>query len=98
MGVVALREAISKRADELMVPALMAAGLTSHKRQWRTCDCTWCAKKREATAVIGNLSHIPAYRFRKGHYVEDMREAYRDELRAGYRQSMRSLENEEPFQ
>lgn len=98
MSVVSLREAISKRADELMVPALMAAGLTSHKRAWRTCDCTWCAKKREATATISNLAHIPGYRLRRGHFVEDMRSAYRDELRAGFRQSLRALENEEIFQ
>lgn len=97
MSVVSLREAISKRADELMVPALMAAGLTSHKRAWRTCDCTWCAKKREATAAIANMAGVPAYRLRRGFYVDDMRNAYRDKLRAGYRQKLRALENEEPF-
>ena len=97
MGVVTLREAISKRADELMVPALMAAGLTSHKkRNWKTCECTWCAKKREATAKIANMAHIPAYRFH-GQYVQDMRHIFRDELRAVYRQEMRALEREEPF-
>lgn len=95
MSVVSLREAITVRANELMVPALMAAGVTSHKRNWRTCSCTWCAKKREATANIANLAHIPAYRFRRGNYVEDLREAYRDELRTGYRQQMRALEKEE---
>lgn len=97
MSVVTLRGAIQARANELMVPALMAAGLTSHKRNWTTCDCTWCAKKREATTSIANLAHVPAYRLRRGHYVEDMRDAIRDELRADYRQQMRALENEEPF-
>lgn len=97
MSVETLRSAIQTRARELRVPALMAAGIVAHKRHWRECDCTWCAKKREATSKIANLAHIPSYRFRRGHFVEDMRAAYRDEMRADFRQQLRALENEEPI-
>ena len=94
MSVQSLRSAIAFRARELRIPALLAAGMVAHKRHWQTCECSWCAKKREATASIANMAHIPAYRFRRGHLVEDMREAYRDELRCDFRQQLRALEKE----
>lgn len=94
MSVETLREAIALRARELRVPALLAAGVTAHKRHWKTCECTWCARKRRATAEIGNLASVPAHRLVSNQYTSarSLRAAYRDELRAAARQSLRRLE------
>ena len=94
MSVESLREAIALRARELRVPALMAAGVTSHKRLWQTCECSWCARKRRATAEIATLASVPAHRLVSNQYTStrSLRAAYRDELRAAARQSLRRLE------
>ncbi len=90
MSVVTLRQAIDNRAREIIAPALVAAGVMHHKKGWRNCPCSWCEKKREATLVIG--SHVP--KFVSGHYVEDMRDAWRDDKRRQYRKQLNILENE----
>lgn len=99
MSVETLRDAIAVRARELRVPALLSTGVTMHKRgkTWRECDCSWCATKRKATLVIGNLAHVPAHRLVANNYISarSLRAAYRDELRAGYRQTLRRLENDD---
>lgn len=97
MGVESLREAIALRARELRVPALMQSGVTAHKRGWLTCPCSWCARKRRATAEIGNLAGVPAHRLVSNQYTSggSLRAAYRDELRAAARQSLRRLESDE---
>ena len=94
MSVESLREAIALRARELRVPALMQSGVTAHKRGWLTCDCSWCARKRRATAEIGTLASVPHYKLVSNNYTSarSLRAAYRDELRAAARQSLRSLE------
>lgn len=98
MSVETLRAAIAIRARELRVPALMSAGVVVHKRtQWQTCPCTWCTRKRRATAEIGNLAGVPAHRLVSNQYTSgsSLRAAYRDELRAAARQSLRRLEQDD---
>lgn len=99
MSVQTLRAAIAVRARELRVPVLLSTGVTMHKRgsSWRECDCSWCATKRKATVDIANLAHVPAHRLVANNYISDrsLRAAYRDELRAGYRQTLRRLENDD---
>lgn len=90
MTVETLRVAIAERAHELLIPRLMAAGVTHHKKGWRDCPCAWCDKKREATVVIG--SHVP--HFIRGHYVEDIRHIWREDKRREYRKAMAALEQE----
>ena len=87
MSVASLRQAISDRAQEILAPALLEAGITSHKKNWRKCPCSWCAKKREATVVIG--THVPHY---GGYYVSDMRHIWREERRQKYRKRLSALE------
>lgn len=88
MTVATLRAAIQERAQDLRVAALVSVGVVAHKKGWKNCPCSWCEKKREATVVIG--SHVP--RVWRGHYVEDMRDAWRDEMRVKYRAAMKQLE------
>ena len=99
MSVQTLREAIAIRARELRVPALLSTGVAMHKRggTWKTCDCSWCDTKRKATVDIGNLAHVPAHRLVSNNYISahSLRKAYRDELRASYRQTLRRLENDD---
>ncbi len=89
MSVESLRQAINDRAREMLAPALVAAGVTAHKKGWRDCPCSWCAKKREATTVIG--SHVPSGR---GRYISDegWRDAWRAEKRVQYRNHLNALE------
>lgn len=89
MSVQTLRAAIAERAREIRVPALMAAGVTAHKRNWRDCPCSWCVTKRRATVVIG--SQVP--RTYRGYYCEDIRDAWRDEQRQLFRGELKQLEN-----
>lgn len=88
MSVESLRAAIQERAQDLLPPLLVAAGIQVHKKDWRNCPCSWCEKKREATVVIG--SHVP--RTWRGQYVEDIRDVWREEKRQQYRKAMRELE------
>lgn len=88
MSVQSLRVAIDERARQIMIPALVAAGVVQHKKGWKECPCSWCDKKREATLVIG--SHVP--KFMSGNYVEDMRDAWRDDKRQQYRRCLARLE------
>ena len=88
MTVATLRAAIAERAHELLIPKLLAAGVTHHKKGWKECPCSWCEKKREATVVIG--SHVP--RFMAGHYVDDIRHVWREDKRQYYRREMARLE------
>lgn len=88
MSVETLRAAIQERAHQLRGERLLAVGLTAHKRHWRDCPCSWCSKKREATVVIG--SHVP--RVYRGFYVEDIRDAWREEQRVKYRAKLSELE------
>lgn len=82
------------------IRAAVAAGVASlvpapAKKSVRL--CSWCATKRKATAEIGNLAHVPAHRLVANNYISarSLREAYRDELRAVYRQTLRRLENDD---
>lgn len=97
MSVQTLRDVIATRARELRIPHLLDAGVVAHKRGWKTCDCSWCATKRKATADIANLAHVPAHRLVSNNYISarSLRAAYRDELRASYRQTLRRLENDD---
>lgn len=97
MSVQTLRDAIATRARELRIPHLLDAGVVAHKRHWQTCDCTWCARKRRATAEIGNLTSVPAHRLVSNNYTSarSLKAAYRDELRAAARQSLRCLESDD---
>jgi len=88
VSVQTLRQAIDERAKEILAPALIAVGVEAHKKNWRDCPCSWCAKKREATTVIG--SHVP--RFMSGRYVEDLRDAWRDDKRVKFRKELSALE------
>lgn len=93
MSVTTLRAAIAERAQDLRVAALVSVGVSHHSRRkggWRKCPCSWCEKKREATAVIG--SHVP--RNLVGRYVEDMRHIWREDMRVKYRAAMKLLEKE----
>lgn len=88
MSVETLRAAIKERAQDLRVAALLSVGVVHHKKGWKDCPCQWCAKKREATVVIG--SRAPhSYR---GSYVEDIREAWREDMRKKYRAALKQLE------
>jgi hypothetical protein len=89
VSVETLRAAISERAAELRVDALMSVGVVHHKKSWRQCPCSWCDKKREATVVIG--SHVP--RVWRGQYVDDIRDVWREEMRQKYRAAMSRLES-----
>ena len=89
MSVDTLRSAIQERATELRGERLFVAGITAHKRNWRSCPCSWCAKKREATVVIG--SHVP--RVYRGSYMEDIRDSWREEQRIKFRAALKELEN-----
>lgn len=89
MSVQTLRQAISRRASELLAPLLIEKGVERHKKEWRSCPCSWCRKKREATLVIG--SHVP--RYMSGIYVEDLRDAWRDDKRQVYRKQLKELED-----
>ncbi len=91
MTVETLRAAISERAQDLRVAALLSVGVSHHARRkggWRQCPCSWCEKKREATVVIG--SHVP--RIWRGAYVEDIRYVWREEMRVKYRAALKQLE------
>lgn len=87
MSLRTLEADIQTRAAELLGDRLIALSMQEHKRGWRGCPCSWCAKKREATVVIG--SHAPA---RPGYYVGDLRDAWREEKRQQYRAALRALE------
>lgn len=88
MSVASLRQAISDRARDLLVPALLEAGVVAHKKNWRTCPCSWCAKKREATVVIG--THVP--RMWGEQDAREMRNVWREERRQSYRKQLSALE------
>lgn len=91
MSVATLRAAIDDRAQDLRTAALLSVGVVRHSRRkggWRQCPCSWCEKKREATAVIG--SHVP--RIWRGAYVEDIRGVWREEMRVKYRAALKQLE------
>lgn len=91
MTVETLRQAIADRAASKRIGALVAAGISHHSRrkgEWRNCPCSWCEKKREATRVIGN--QMP--KIWSGRYVEDMRDAWRDDKRQKYRKALKELE------
>lgn len=83
MSVDGLRTAMADRAALLLPVALERVEARRHAGHiWRTCPCSFCAIKREATDVIG--SHTPRYR---GVYIsrEGVRENWREEMRKIYR-------------
>ena len=89
MSASTIREQISQAADKLLPAALHEAGISFHTRKkgdWRNCPCEWCSTKREATVVIA--SHWPKVR---GHYVEDLRDGWREMRRREYRQKLNAL-------
>ena len=90
MSVETLRAAISKRAQDLRTAALVSVGITYHKKTWRDCPCSWCAKKREATRVIG--FEVPPLFRQSGQYVDDVRHIWREDMRKKYRQALKQLE------
>lgn len=89
MSVETLRAAIAERARELLPEALVRSGVNLHKTGWKDCDCSWCTKKREATAVIG--THVPRF---IGVYTDgqQLREDWRKEKRQHYREELNRLE------
>ena len=100
MSVETLRAAILNRAQELRIAVLVSVGVTHHKKGWRNCPCSWCSKKREATFVIGRCVPPSAcaeehphhfYNYREV-YIEDTRDARRDENRQKYRKLLQELE------
>lgn len=84
MTVAALQARIAQEATDRLLPALLERAALQHRKGWRDCDCTWCKLKQEATLVIG--SHVP--RVWRGFYVEDIRDAWRDEQRVKYRRRL----------
>lgn len=90
MSVTTLRAAISERAQDLRVAALVSVGVVHHKRGWRDCPCSWCEKKREATSVIG--SRVPHVWRERGIFVEDIQHIWREDMRIKYRAAMKQLE------
>lgn len=93
MSVQTLQAAIAERASAMLGEALVSGAMVHHCRRkgnWRTCSCSWCDKKREATRVIG--SHVP--KIWRGQYVEDIRHVWREEQRQKYRQALTVLATE----
>lgn len=79
-----LRQAVAEEAQRRLLPAVIDAAKLAHRRGWRDCDCRWCALKREATTMVGNMGHIPRYRG-----GEPVREKARDYERRKYRAKLR---------
>lgn len=93
MTVETLRVAIQRRAQDLRIAALVSVGIAHHSRRkgdWRHCPCSWCEKKREATAVIGTVPQA----WRWGRWVSDIRHSWRDEQRTKYRAALKQLREE----
>ena len=46
---------IGEAATARLVPVLLERAEYAHRGNWRECDCSWCALKRQATERIGAL-------------------------------------------
>jgi hypothetical protein len=89
MTVESLRAAISERAFEMLGSSILSAGVERHKKDWRTCSCSWCQEKQDATYVIASKRPLI---YCGGPSGKDDRKEYRDFLRFKYREKLKQLE------
>lgn len=62
MDTPAIRAAINERLADHMIPAVLDRLAMNHrKRDWRTCSCSFCQLKRQATASIANARRVRGF-------------------------------------
>ena len=77
MSLAAVQAKVNTLASQKLLPVLLERGAVHHTKNWKDCDCSFCALKRKATNDIATSPLHMVGRVAREERREQLRQHYR---------------------